>query len=50
VEGRAKRVNNRTIGHIEFSCFLAFDERRSVSREVGEEEMHIDIDPKEERK
>jgi hypothetical protein len=34
VEGRVKEVNNRTMGHIEFSSFSAFDERRSVPRDV----------------
>jgi hypothetical protein len=34
VDGRAKEVNKRTMGHIEISSFSAFDERRSVPRDV----------------
>jgi hypothetical protein len=34
VDGRAKEVNNITMGHMEFSSFSAFDEWRSVLRDV----------------
>ncbi len=42
---RAKEVNNRTMEHIEFSSFSAFEERRSVSRDV-EKGACIYIHPK----
>jgi hypothetical protein len=34
LDGRAKEVNNITMGHMEFSSFSAFDEWRSVLRDV----------------
>jgi hypothetical protein len=34
LDGRAKEVNNITTGHMEFSSFSAFDEWRSVLRDV----------------
>jgi hypothetical protein len=44
VDGRAKEVNNITMGHMEFSSFSAFDEWRSVSRDV-EKDASIYIYP-----
>jgi hypothetical protein len=44
VDGRAKEVNNITMGHMEFSSFSAFDEWRSVSRDV-EKDTNIYIYP-----
>jgi hypothetical protein len=46
LDGRAKEVNNITMGHMEFSSFSAFDEWRSVLRDVKKKKkVHINIYP-----
>jgi hypothetical protein len=46
LDGRAKEVNNITMGHMEFSSFSAFDEWRSVLRDVEKKKkVHINIYP-----